>query len=520
MAYGSRRRFVEVNLNDTIAHGLMIRHPLTIERVASALHETLHGRVLVDAWTQQSNELVLRWSARPREDDDLYIVVSVDPRDPCVYEQPHTRRQRRNATSILPDAIGQTCHLVTKVEGDRIVTLLLNQDRLHILLFTGPTSNVVLERNGTLIDALHDRRNVVGTTLTPSQLPLHLGPHLTEEQKHHAEPVSELARNSEYFYILERDHAVLFSLLPLHGWSVLEQHNSILNAIRRTIIIRRQREQLTTLRRSVMSSLRQRRDKQQRMVQNMMSDAAQHDRASEYRHLADVLMSHAHNVHIASHTVVIQDWDGSMLTINVKPELSAIENAQRYYAKARQAEGRLQSLRQRLPSAQERLVELDALLQQAESCTTIECLQSLQDTRTDRTRSANKPLFRVFDLSQGYTLYVGRTAANNDQLTMQFAKPSDYWFHARGVSGSHCILRSATHQTTVATAILEQAASIAAYYSSARNGTWVPVSYTQRKYVRKPKGAAIGAVVMEREEVLLVQPRQPIAESAAERGAD
>jgi predicted ribosome quality control (RQC) complex YloA/Tae2 family protein len=74
------------------------------------------------------------------------------------------------------------------------------------------------------------------------------------------------------------------------------------------------------------------------------------------------------------------------------------------------------------------------------------------------------------------------------------------------VSGSHAVLRG--HQPIPAH-ILEKAAEITAYYSQSRKASFVPVCYALKKYVRKPKGAGPGAVVMEREEVIMVEPRLP-----------
>jgi predicted ribosome quality control (RQC) complex YloA/Tae2 family protein len=124
--------------------------------------------------------------------------------------------------------------------------------------------------------------------------------------------------------------------------------------------------------------------------------------------------------------------------------------------------------------------------------------------------------FREFPLDDEHTLYVGKTAADNDELTLRFAKPNDYWFHARGVPGSHAVLRSPSKDKKPPKNIIEQAAAIAAYFSKARNAKMSPVAYTQKKYIRKPKGAAVGAVILEREEVLMVRPHVPAGLVGAE----
>lgn len=78
--------------------------------------------------------------------------------------------------------------------------------------------------------------------------------------------------------------------------------------------------------------------------------------------------------------------------------------------------------------------------------------------------------------------------------------------HARGVSGSHAIIKG---KGIPPKHIIEKAAAIAAYYSQSRNASYTPVSYTFKKYIRKKKGSHPGAVMMEREEVIMVKPYNP-----------
>ena len=117
--------------------------------------------------------------------------------------------------------------------------------------------------------------------------------------------------------------------------------------------------------------------------------------------------------------------------------------------------------------------------------------------------------FRRFVLDEGYEVWVGRNARQNDALTFDHARKYDLWMHARGVGGSHAVLRLPNRDARPGKPLLERAAAIAAYFSKAQGSSLVPVMMAPRKYVRKPKGAAPGAVVVEREEVLLVEPGLP-----------
>jgi predicted ribosome quality control (RQC) complex YloA/Tae2 family protein len=116
--------------------------------------------------------------------------------------------------------------------------------------------------------------------------------------------------------------------------------------------------------------------------------------------------------------------------------------------------------------------------------------------------------YKVFDLGDGFTLYVGKNAANNDELTMKFAKANDLWFHVRGISGSHAVIRIEKGQKP-GKHIIEKAAAITAYYSKMRNAGLTPVAYTEKKYVRKPKGANPGQVLITKEKVVQVVPALP-----------
>jgi hypothetical protein len=124
---------------------------------------------------------------------------------------------------------------------------------------------------------------------------------------------------------------------------------------------------------------------------------------------------------------------------------------------------------------------------------------------------------RRFVLDGGWEVLVGRSNRENDILTHKLAKAEDLWFHARGVAGSHVILRCAGRAAKPPKTIIEQAAAIAAHFSKARTSAMVPVAYTEKRYVRKPRKATPGLAVCLREKVLMVRPSVPEEAGAAPR---
>ena len=117
---------------------------------------------------------------------------------------------------------------------------------------------------------------------------------------------------------------------------------------------------------------------------------------------------------------------------------------------------------------------------------------------------------------EGWDVLIGRTSDGNDHLTVHLARPEDYWFHAHGCPGSHVVLRRGKGPNEPSKATLEEVAAWSAFYSKARTAGKVPVNYTQKKYVRKPRGSKPGLVTIEREKTLLVRPAEPPREQMSD----
>ena len=115
--------------------------------------------------------------------------------------------------------------------------------------------------------------------------------------------------------------------------------------------------------------------------------------------------------------------------------------------------------------------------------------------------------FRRYQLPQGLEILIGRNNNQNEQLTFKQASDYDLWLHAQEIPGSHVLLRLDAGQVPT-DETLNLAASIAAYYSRARQSEQVPVVMTEPKHVYKPKGALPGMVIYKHEQVLWGQPQQ------------
>lgn len=113
-----------------------------------------------------------------------------------------------------------------------------------------------------------------------------------------------------------------------------------------------------------------------------------------------------------------------------------------------------------------------------------------------------------YELAEGVWAIAGKTDRDNDLLSLKVSAPNDYWFHVKGMPGSHVILH-AEDPDLIDKSLIKKAASVAAYHSKMRNAGVVPVNYTFAKFVSKPKKAKPGTVQIKNESVVKVRPEIP-----------
>jgi predicted ribosome quality control (RQC) complex YloA/Tae2 family protein len=133
--------------------------------------------------------------------------------------------------------------------------------------------------------------------------------------------------------------------------------------------------------------------------------------------------------------------------------------------------------------------------------------------------SSREHSVRLFEyrLPGGWKVLAGRTDADNDHLSFKVARPNDWWFHVRGMPGSHVILQGPPGEEPDRQT-LKRAAAIAAYHSRAREGGVVAVSCTRARYVTKPPDAQMGTVQIRKEVVFKVRPT--LSEAVIEHASD
>lgn len=207
------------------------------------------------------------------------------------------------------------------------------------------------------------------------------------------------------------------------------------------------------------------------------------------------------------------DPDEPAYQIKIDPSLSHVENAQEYferYEKAKRAAADVPALKRGTEHEIAYVQQLATDLELAESWPDIEAVRdALQENgywqgAKQRGPRGGKPGIRRFTTADGFVVLVGRNAAQNHTLVTERSGSSDLWLHARGIPGSHVIVKD--DGRPIPDEVINQAARLAAYYSGARGDTAVDVDVTERRYVRPIKGGKPGMVTYRNERTLRVPP--------------
>ncbi len=240
-------------------------------------------------------------------------------------------------------------------------------------------------------------------------------------------------------------------------------------------------------------------------------ELAEAEDPERWKRMADWLLAYAAQVPAGAREVTLET-DAGLLTVPLDPQLTPVENAQRYYRRYQKARRAREEIPARLEDARDQwafLEQLETDLALARDASEIgEVERALVEAGFARRSRKHvppppaKPL--TFTTPEGYTVLVGRSARLNDEITFRRAAPDDLWFHARGVPGAHVVLRSGGRPVSEET--IRKVAALAAYYSAARESAAVDVQVARVRDVRRHPSGRPGQVLLRREQVMRVRP--------------
>ena len=328
--------------------------------------------------------------------------------------------------------------------------------------------------------------------------------HLYRTFGRYLDPVREGGYEPSIYY--EGKVPVEFSCLPLSIYdncrcehfptvsSMLEQYYAERNTVTRI------RQKSTDLRRIVQTAL-ERNIKKYDLQAKQLKDT---EKREKYRIYGELINTYGYDVPQGSKSFqALNYYTGEEITIPLDPQIPVQENATKYFDKYGKLKRTFEAVTALLKETDEEIqhlrsiqTALDIALQE-EDLTQIreELMESgyirKRPSGSKRPKITSKPFHYIS--SDGFHMYVGKNNLQNDELTFQFAKGNDWWFHAKGMPGSHVIVKSNNEE--LPDRVFEEAGMLAGYYSKGREDEKVEIDYLQKKNVKKPNGAAPGFVV-------------------------
>jgi predicted ribosome quality control (RQC) complex YloA/Tae2 family protein len=498
----------------------------------------------MEAFSQEKDEIILVFAeARGKLNfyKPFFIKASLRPDFACLSFPDQFDRARRNSVDLFTMLYDQQVLGVKSYLNERALGMELEGGDTLVFKLFGNRSNIIhFDASGQAID-LFNNKLVADQQLQLSQLtrpleqsfeaylmhdcrhePLYptfgkeINNYLKEQLSVVTEPAQRWAtiqtvvnqlENPANFYLTILDHAPLLSLLPLG--EIKGTYEDPLEALNRYYYAHVRLSNVEHEKGEIVRLLRKRIQQTERYLENNFQKLIEREEGGKNEEMGHILMANLHQIPERAERVELHDfYRDQPIWIKLKKDISPQKNAELYYRKARNEKIEIAKLQE---SSEAREQEMQQLRTHLEALEGIEQLRELRSyiKKHGLKQTTNAPLqgelFKKVEY-QGYTILVGRNAKNNDLLTRQYAYKEDLWLHARDVSGSHVVIKYQAGKKFPAP-VIERAAQLAAWYSKRRTDSLCPVIVTPKKFIRKPKGLAEGAVIVDKEEVVLVEPR-------------
>ena len=515
-----------------------------LRQLTPRLSEQLVEGQLVEAFSQNRDELILGFATAGGDYGAFYIKAYLDAKFCCLQFPDSFHRAKKNSVDLFSAVVGATVQLVLQFENERSFSLQMRKENEppYSLLFKmhGNRANVILFRDQEVIEvfksslakdqdiSLEELDRSLETTYErfeqaggqPAALYPTLGkvPKLYLQEHHYdsltlreqwellQQTVRRLEDPAQYYLTLLEGHLHLSLLLV---GEIQEQFSDPLAALNAFFLSYIKDERLLTLKRQLTQRLAKEQKQTEGYLRKTQQRRQQLTTGLSYQQTADLIMANMHAIPANVAQITLHDFYHQQDTIiKLNAKLTPQKNAENYYRKAKNQKIEVAEAEKNIRQREERLLTILTHLEAIEGLDSPRVLQTYAEENNLITTASPSEATLPYrhTLIEGFDVYIGKSAKSNDALLRQQAQKDDLWLHAKDVSGSHVLIKQRGNQP-FPRPVIEKAAQLAAYYSKRKSDSLAPVIYTPSKYVRKGKNMPAGAVRVEREEVILVEPQ-------------
>lgn len=321
-------------------------------------------------------------------------------------------------------------------------------------------------------------------------------------------PMYVLANHKTYFSPIELTH--------LHG--DMTTYPNVHELLDRVFFARAERDRVKQQAGDLERWLQNEIDKLALKTKKLTKDYERATKLDQFQLYGELLMANIYSFEKGVKEVTVINYyseNSEEITIPVSERKTPIENAQGYYTKYTKAKNALIMVQQQLEKTKEEITYFEMLAQQVQQAAPgdIEEIREelaeqgyLKLRHSKKKKKPVKPEPERYISSTGIAISVGKNNKQNDMLTFKIAKRTDIWLHTKDIPGSHVVIHSSEPDETT----LREAATLAAYFSKARESSSVPVDYTDIRQVKKPNGAKPGFVIYFEQKTLYIDPDEAL----------
>lgn len=515
-----------------------------LKQLAPGLDSELAGKIFIEAFSQEKDEIVLVFAASEFEgslDSPFFIKASLRADFACLSFPDKFDRARRNSVNLFTHLEGLLVSGVRVCLNERAIRISFESGEVLVLKLFGNRSNLIAFDLSGHVSQLFNNKLTLDQDLTLDTLDRYIDQSfeafLEHDQRFESlfptfgkvvnkylhgllqdvqgpeqqwDIIQSLLRTLESptFFITKVDLFPILSLLPV-GEIIASYDNAVeaLNAyyyafIRLTGIEKERAEILRILKKRLVQT--------DNYLDNTFKKLVELEEGIKNDEIANIIMANLHAIPERAERVELHDfYRDQLITVKLKKDLSPQKTAEGYYRKSKNEKIEIARLTDSMKARETEKIKMEGFVKSIESIALLRELRTFIKTnglgQGVRSAAEQADLFKRVDF-MGFTILIGKNAKNNDLLTKQYAHKEDLWLHARDVSGSHVIVKHKSG-SKFPSPVIERAAQLAAWHSKRRTDSLCPVIVTPKKYVRKPKGLPEGAVVIDKEDVIMVVPQ-------------
>ncbi len=306
-------------------------------------------------------------------------------------------------------------------------------------------------------------------------------------------------------------------MLTMYSDKQIEHRNSISELLDeyyyRKALVTRMRQKSTDLRRIVQTAI----ERTSRKYDLQMKQLKDTENREKYKVYGELINTYGYSVKQGEKSFkALNYYTNEEIIIPIDSQIPVMDNAKRYFAKYNKQKRTCEALTKLTVETREELEHLQsvqafldmavdeaALAEVKEELTMCGYIRGHYGSKNNKKKVKSKPYHYVS--SDGFHMYVGKNNLQNDELTFKFANGKDMWFHAKKMPGSHVIVKL-MEADELPDQTYEEAARLAAYYSSGRTNPKVEIDYTERKNLKKPAGAKPGFVIYHTNYSMVAEP--------------